>query len=491
MVAFDPARAGRPRILMAASEVAPLAKTGGLGEVLGTLPQALSELGASVHVVLPAYTTIDWSAVQSEGTATLEVPAGSSRREVTLKTVRTGGVRHSCIVADDYYGRDYLYGGRDGDYADNAERFAFFSHVVLALAERLDPTPDILHCHDWQTALVPVLTRAAGDSRFVAMRSVFTIHNLGYQGLFPATDWPLLGLDASYFTPSALEFYGQINFLKGGLLFADALTTVSQRYAEEILGPEQGHGLDGVLRQRRAALHGILNGVDYARWDPAHDPHLIAPYGPGDLTGKAHCKAALQQSFGLPLAPRTPLFGMVTRLADQKGLDILTEAFPDLLRLDLQLVILGSGDAHYERLLAAEARRAPDRVAVRIAFDEAAAHQVEAGADAFLMPSRYEPCGLNQMYSLRYGTVPVVRITGGLDDTVSDYDPATGHGNGFKFTAYTADALLAAVRRALEVYNRRAEWRRLMATGMACDFSWQRSAQQYLALYHRLLAAER
>jgi len=491
MLPFDPARAGRPRILMAASEVAPLAKTGGLGEVLGTLPQALSELGASVHVVLPAYATMDWGAAQAEGSATLEVSAGGTRREVTVNTVRSGGVRHSCIVADDYYGRDHLYGGPDGDYSDNAARFAFFCRAVLALAVGLEPAPDILHCHDWQTALVPVFAHAGGDSRLVAMRSVLTVHNLGYQGLFPAVAWPLLGLDASYFTPRALEFYGQINFLKGGLLFADALTTVSQRYAEEILGPEQGHGLDGVLRERRAVLHGILNGVDYGRWDPAHDPHIIAAYGPDDLTGKARCKAALQQSFGLPAAPHTPLFGMVTRLADQKGLDILTEAFPDLLRLDLQLAILGSGDAHYERLLALEGRRAPDRLAVRIAFEDAAAHQVEAGADAFLMPSRYEPCGLNQMYSLRYGTVPVVRATGGLDDTVSEYDPATGRGNGFTFAAHTPDALLAAVRRALTVYRRPAEWRRLMAAGMACDFSWQHSAQRYLELYRQLLATGR
>jgi starch synthase len=487
MLPFDPARAGRPRILMAASEVAPLAKTGGLGDVLGALPQALRDLGASVHVVLPAYQTIDWGAAQAESGGMLEVRTGGARRQVAVRAVRSGDVRHSCIVADDYFGREHLYGDPNGDYPDNAERFAFFSRAVLALAARLEPAPEILHCHDWQTALVPVFAHASGDPGLGAVRSMLTVHNLGYQGLFPAAVWPLLGLERSYFTPRALEFYGQVNFLKGGLLFADVLTTVSRCYAGEILEPEQGHGLDGVLRDRRAALHGILNGVDYTRWDPSRDPYLATSYGLGDVTGKARCKAALQESFGLGLAPDTPLFGMVTRLADQKGLDILIAALPEILRLDLQLVILGSGDARYERALAAEGRRAPDRLAIRIAFDEAAAHSVEAGADACLMPSRYEPCGLNQMYSLRYGTVPVVRATGGLDDTVRDYDPTTGAGNGFKFAAYTPDALLAAVRRALDVYHHPGEWRRLVAAGMACDFSWRRSAERYLALYHQLL----
>lgn len=481
--------AAGPRILMAASEMAPYAQTGGLGDVLAALPAALERLGASVHVVLPAYRTIDWNAAGAVPSGSVEICAGGARREVRLRTARAGTVTVSFVEADDYFGRDHLYGGPYGDYPDNAERFAFFSRAVLALAARLEPAPDVLHCHDWQTALVPVFARVFPDRRLADTRVLLTIHNLGYQGIFPSSVWPLLDLDWSYFTPRTLEFYGQVNLLKGGIVFADALTTVSRRYAEEILTPDQGHGLDGVLRERRAVLHGILNGADYTSWDPAHDPYIAAPYGVDDLAGKARCKADLQTRFGLRAAPHTPLLGMVSRFADQKGLDILSAALPELLRLDLQLAILGNGDTRYENAFAAESRGAPERLAVRIAYDVAAAHRVEAGADAFLMPSRYEPCGLSQMYSLRYGTVPVVRATGGLDDTVAEFDPTTGHGNGFKFAAPSPEALLGAIHRAVDVYHRPVEWRRLVRAGMTCDFSWRLPAERYLALYRALSSA--
>ena len=481
--------AAAPRILMAASEMTPYAQTGGLGDVLAALPAALAELGIAVHVVLPAYGTIDVNAAGAVLSSSVEVRVGGTRREVGLRTARAGAVSVSFVEADEYFGRDHLYGGPYGDYPDNAERFAFFSRAVLALAARLEPAPDIVHCHDWQAALVPVYARAFPDPRLAAARTVLTIHNLGYQGIFPAAVWPLLDLDWSYFTPRTLEFYGQANLLKGGIVFADALTTVSRRYAEEILTPEYGNGLDGVLRERREALHGILNGVDYTSWDPARDPYITARYDRDDLGGKARCKADLQARFGLDVAPQIPLFGMVTRLADQKGLDLVMAVLPDLLRDDAQLAILGNGDARYEHELSLAGRRAPGRLAVHIAYDPALAHQVEAGADAFLMPSRYEPCGLNQMYSLRYGTVPVVRATGGLDDTVAEFDAASGRGTGFKFGPYTADALLGAVARALDVYRRPDDWRRLVRNGMACDFSWRDAAERYLALYRSLLAA--
>jgi starch synthase len=393
------------------------------------------------------------------------------------------------VVADEYYDRPGLYGGPEGDYTDNAERFAFFCRAAVAFATRLRPPPDVVHCHDWHTALVPLLARAASDPWLTQVPTVLTIHNLGYQGVFPAGVWPVLGLDARYFTQEHLEFYGSVNFLKGGLVSARALTTVSRRYAEEILTPEHGHGLDGVLRKRRNALVGIVNGVDYARWDPRHDPHLAAPYGPDDLSGKARCKHALQTTVGLPARTETPLIGMISRLAEQKGLDLVTAALPALLGRDLQLVILGRGDRRYEDALGDAARAHPTKLAVRFAFDDALAHQIEGGADAFLMPSHYEPCGLNQMYSLRYGTVPIVRATGGLDDTIVDIDANPGDGTGFKFADYTTESLLGAVERALTVYQHTHVWERTMRRGMAADFSWQRSAAEYLRVYQRLLAA--
>lgn len=470
--------------------MAPFAATGGLGDVLGALPPALAALGARVHVVLPAYRT---AAITGAGTTTytsLQIAAADALREVDLRTLRHRGVSVSFVVADDYFARDGLYGDERGDFADNAARFAFYARAVAALAARLDPPPDVVHCHDWQAGLVPALLRTSADPRLARLPTVITIHNLGYQGLFAAEVWPLLGLDRRFFDSAHLEFHGQVNFLKAGLVFADRLTTVSRRYAEEIQTPALGHGLDGVLRERRGALRGILNGIDTKRWDPACDPFLVAPYDVDDLTGKAECKAHLQHDFGLPIRARTLLVGMVTRLAEQKGLDILAPALPALLAEDLQLVVLGRGDERYERWLADAARRHPTRLAVRFTFDEGLAHAIEAGADAFLMPSRYEPCGLNQMYSLRYGTVPIVRATGGLDDTIADADVDPAHGTGFKFVEYAPEALLSAVRRALGRYADPAAWQRLMRTGMRRDNSWRRAALAYLDLY-RELAADR
>ena len=477
-----------PRILMAASEMAPFAATGGLGDVLGALPPALAALGAEIHVVLPAYRTNTSPAAHGPIHTSLWVPRGEGLREVGLRTLRHRDVAVSFVVADEYFGRDGLYGDQRGDFSDNAARFAFFAHAVMALAARLEPPPDVIHCHDWQTGLVPALLRITAGPRLARLPTVVTIHNLGYQGVFSADVWPLLGLDRRYFTPQHLEYYGQVNFLKAGLVFADALTTVSPRYAEEIQTPEHGHGLDGVLRERRGVLRGIVNGIDTTQWDPRRDPHLAAPFSADDLSGKAACKAALQRAWGLPIAPRVPLFGMVTRLAEQKGLDILAAALPDLLAHDLQIVILGRGDERYERWLQEAGRRDPSRLAVRLAFDEALSHQVEAGADAFLMPSRYEPCGLNQLYSLRYGTVPVVRATGGLDDTIDDVDAVPDRGSGFKFSEFSAAALTATVRRVLARYADTAGWQRIMREGMRRDHSWGRAASTYLDLYREVLA---
>ena len=464
----------------------PFAATGGLGDVLGALPPALAELGARVHVVLPAYRTPAIVAADPPVLTSLQVPHGDGMREAVVRTLHHANVAVSFIVADDYFGRDGLYGDARGDFGDNAARFAFFAHAVVALAARLDPLPDVVHCHDWQAALLPALLRTSADPRLAGLRTAFTIHNLGYQGVFGTEVWPILGLDRRYFSTAHLEFHGLVNFMKAALVFADRLTTVSPRYAEEIQTPEHGYGLDGVLRERRGVLRGIVNGIDTERWNPATDPFVEATYSADDLAGKAECKAALQRDFGLPIRARVPLIGMVTRLAEQKGLDIVAAALPALLAEDLQIVVLGRGDERYERWLADAGRRDPTRLAVRLAFDESLAHRVEAGADAFLMPSRYEPCGLNQLYSLRYGTVPIVRATGGLDDTIDDVDAVPEGGVGFKFVEYAPEALVAAVRRALARYADSDAWQRIMREGMRRDHSWRRAAGAYLDLYREM-----
>jgi starch synthase len=347
-------------------------------------------------------------------------------------------------------------------------------------------TPDVIHCHDWQSALVPVLLRTlyANDPMLRPVPVVFTIHNMGYHGLFPADTFPRLGLPAGLFDVNGIEFFGRLNFLKGGLLFSDYLTTVSRKYAEEIQTPEYGHGLDGVVRSRADRLVGILNGVDYAVWSPETDKLIAANYSANDLKGKETCKRDLLREFQLPPdALGRPLVGIVSRFADQKGFDLLEEIADELLAEDLSIVALGAGEAKHEKVFRELALAYPEKLAVKIAYDNPLAHKIEAGADMFLMPSRYEPCGLNQIYSLRYGTVPVVRATGGLDDTIEPFDIQTGNGTGFKFREYTGEALLGAVRQALAVFRDKESWRRLQINGMAKDFSWGASAAEYAGLY--------
>jgi starch synthase len=473
---------------MAASEVVPYAKTGGLGDVLGALPRALHRIGIDVSIVLPAYSSITPERFGLRRTEwTLEVPVSQQIvRAGVLRAELDGGIPVYFIDAPQYFARPFLYGTADGPYLDNAERFAFFSRAILVLTERIG-APHVLHCHDWQTALAPVFLRAdaARYPTLAHVRTVMTIHNLGYQGLFWHFDWSLLNLDWRYFSPDFLEFYGKINYLKGGIVFADAITTVSPTYAREIQTPEFGHGLDGVLVSRRHALTGILNGVDYEEWDPERDALIAAPYTADERSGKAACKADLQTVMQLPVDPAVPVIGIVSRLADQKGLDLVAAITPQLLRKRVQVVVLGSGDTHYEALVQQLARQYPQRLAARIAFDNPLAHKIEAGSDLFLMPSRYEPCGLNQIYSLRYGTIPIVRATGGLEDTITDFDPQTGAGTGFKFTDYTAAALLACIEHALQTFRRPKAWAALMCNAMRVDFSWERSADAYAQLYRR------
>jgi starch synthase len=472
-------------ILFVSSEVAPWSKTGGLGDVAGALPRALAARGHEVTVVTPRHRAIDPA---RHGLERLHRTLRVRDDEAGLWVKPGGRARTYFLEHERFFGfRSGLYGDASGDYADNAERFAFLCRAALALPGALGLRPEIVHVNDWQSGLVPFLLRQehGHDPALARARTVFTIHNLAYQGVFSKHVVPALGLPWDVFRYEAMEFHDQLSFLKAGLVFADALTTVSPTYAREIVGHEAGNGLDPLLRHRASDLTGILNGIDTQEWNPAADPHLPAHFSAGDLSGKAACKAALQRELGLPVRADVPLVAMVGRLAEQKGLDLVVDALGELLARDLQLALLGSGRADWEETLRAAAGARPDRMAARIGFDEGLAHRIEAGADLFLMPSRFEPCGLNQMYSLRYGTVPVVRAVGGLEDTVEDFD-GWSRGTGFKFREYTPQAMLLALRRALEAFRDRKAWRGIVARGMAQDFSWERSAASYEALYRRL-----
>jgi starch synthase len=389
------------------------------------------------------------------------------------------------------YDRPNIYGNSLGDYYDNFERFAFFARAALLTAEMLAIKPDLIHCHDWQTGLVPALLKGPlRDSMTLdATPTVFTIHNVGYQGLFPADKLLLTGLSREEFYRSeGLEYYGNISLLKAGIVYSDAVTTVSPAYAREIQTPEYGMGMEGILQYRRASLHGILNGVDYQLWDPARDPHISVHYSPCKVAGKQACKESLIKEINLDhFLTKRPLLGMISRLDAQKGLDLLVKILDDILALDVGLVVLGSGDERIQGAIQEAAQRHPGRVGLTIGFDEPLAHRIMAGADAFLIPSRYEPCGLTQMYALKYGTVPIVRATGGLDDTIVPFDHKTGEGNGFKFSAYEPNAFLEAIRIAVHLFQDPKAWQRLMANGMKADFSWERSAQRYRALYELLM----
>jgi len=479
------------KILFASSEAVPFAKTGGLADVSGSLPRVLAEMGHEVFLILPKYRSIDEKRFPLTKTGiTLKVPIALRVETAEVYSCESVPRFHSLFLRKDaYYDRDQLYGTPSGDFEDNAERFTFFSRALLEAALALDINPDIIHCNDWQTGLAPVYLKTLyrNSSSLKPAASVFTVHNIGYQGLFWHYDLQLTNLGWELFTPQALEFYGKINFLKAGMVFADAVTTVSRKCMEEIQTPEFGAGLDGVLRDRKEDLYGILNGVDYDEWSPAKDPFIREQYGPADLKGKRACKADLQREFGLELRPEIPLIGMISRLDEQKGFDLIEAIMEKLMELGPQCVLLGTGKEKYHLLLESLQKKYPQQLGVKIAFNNVLAHKIEAGADMFLMPSRYEPCGLNQIYSLKYGTVPIVRATGGLDDTIADFNPLSAAGNGFKFRDYTASCLLEAIQRALQAYRDRPLWENLMVRGMLADFSWERSASEYLKVYQETL----
>jgi starch synthase len=400
----------------------------------------------------------------------------------------TSGVRTYFVEYPPYFDRDAIYGTAAGDYPDNAERYALFSRAVIE-ATKILGVPHVFHCHDWQSALIPVMLRTlyAEDPAFREVGTVFTIHNMGYQGLFPPEVLPLLMLPWDLFTMSKMEFFGQANFLKGALVSADFITTVSKKYSQEIQTTEYGFGLEGVLRNRASTVSGIVNGVDYEEWSPQTDKFVTAKFSPQDLSGKQKCKEELLNAFGINNAnPKLPVIGVVSRFAAQKGFDLISQIMDRLAREEMIMVVLGSGDKLFEDMFQRINKQFPNKVAVRVAFDNAIAHKIEAGSDMFLMPSRYEPCGLNQIYSLKYGTVPIVRATGGLDDTIEPWDARTGKGTGFKFTEYTGEALLSTIKQALVAYQDQSSWQTLMRNGMGRDFSWGASAREYGKIYDRV-----
>ncbi len=483
VTAGDAASRTRRHVLLIGSEALPFAKTGGLADVLGALTSALSRLGWDATLVLPRYRGVAAGSLVERFPLTV----GGFVREIGFFEVGLpDGARAVLVDCPALFDRDALYGFDGTDYPDNPRRFALLVRAALEFAARRGPRPSVVHAHDWQAALAPVYleTLYAGHPVLGGMASVFTVHNLAFQGIFEA-DWlPRLDLGWDLFTIDRLEYWHRISLLKGAIVYADVITTVSSRYAEEIQTPQLGFGFDGILRTRAADIAGILNGIDTKEWDPAHDRFLPQPYSAQDLSGKAAAKSALLTEYGLPASPESlerPLVGMVSRMTDQKGFDLIAALADDLPRLDARFVVLGTGDPRYQDLWTTLASRYPDRIGARIGFEERLAHLIEGGADMFLMPSRFEPCGLNQMYSLRYGTVPVVREVGGLADTVTPR-------NGFTFKEYTADALLGALGRALAAYRNRARWRALQLAGMREDHSWDRSAREYVKIYERALS---
>jgi len=479
------------KVWFVASEVAPFAKTGGLADVAGSLPDALRHIGVDISIALPFYRTVKKKGLDAQPLLkNLSVPMADTHVSCDVWSAKTdAGVPVLLFDYPPYFERQGLYGSARGDYPDNLERFSLLCRGALVLAQELGTPPDVFHCHDWQTALIPAYlkTRYRNDPFFRRVASLFTIHNMGYQGIFPVQGLAVCGLPAAVFHMEGVEYWGDMSLLKAGIVYADALTTVSPTYSREIQTPEFGLGMDGVLQRRSDRLFGILNGADYTVWNPATDPHITSPFTPTDRQGKRACKAALLDEAGLAqrLLDR-PVCAVVSRLTVQKGYELIVEAADQIVDMDAGLVILGSGEPAYQRAVAALKRKYPTRVAVWFGFDEPLAHRITAGSDILWVPSLYEPCGLTQIYAMKYGTVPVVRATGGLDDTIDPFDPQSGVGTGFKFYGHKSRDFIKEIRRAVRLYEDPATWERIMDNDMAADFSWDRSARRYRALYEQL-----
>lgn len=459
------------KVLFVSSEVVPFAKTGGLADVAGSLPLALEKLGLEVKIVMPKYKMVK--------------AAGN-------KTVIGKSLEVLFIENEKYFGRDQLYGDRFGDYPDNLERFSYFSKACLELIKKINYKPDIIHCNDWQSSLIPVYLKTIykDDPFFYNVKTVLTIHNLSYQGLFDKSQFPQTGLGWDLFSVNGLEFYNKVNVLKGGIVFSDLISTVSPAYSKEIQTKEFGYGLEGVLQGRSCDLYGILNGIDYDIWNPGTDRHIAKNYDANSAEDKLANKEDLQKISGLKADKNSPLIGIISRLADQKGFDLIAAIIDKLLKSKAQIIILGTGEDKYHVLLEKIAKLYPKKASINLKFDAVLAQKIYAGSDMFLMPSRFEPCGLGQLIALRYGTIPVVRLTGGLRDTIREFDTATKQGNGFTFSEYSDSELYAAINRAFGLYKNKPLWKELVKTAMGYDFSWESSAKEYAGLYRQLVSSQ-
>lgn len=481
-------------IVFVSPEMVPYSKVGGLGDVVGALPKALKALGHKVTVLSPLYGSIDPTAnVLARRLSRLKVPLGAETVQVELYEARLPSGVNVCLLAGPgLTDRQGVYGENGVAYADNHLRFALFARAAVEWIRAQPRTPDVVHAHDWPTALVPLFLKRAAeeDPKLATVRSVLTIHNVAHQGLFPKESLGAIGLPEQYGSIQELEFFGAVSWLKGGILHADRVTTVSPGYAHEILTAEGGARMDGVLRARTHPLVGILNGVDPAVWNPTTDPHLAARFDAEDATAKARCKSDLQERLKLPIRPEVPVFGMVSRLDGQKGIDLLLKSAATLLRQDVQVVVQGSGDAGLMQALGELSARMPDKFVWRGEYDDSLAHKIYGGSDFFMVPSRFEPCGLTQMYAMRYGTVPVVRATGGLRDTVVDCEPELKTGTGFMFGEDDPEAFYGALARAMTAYGHRSAFAKLIRRVMRTDWSWDRSARRYQQVYHTMFASE-
>ncbi len=478
------------KILIASPECVPFAKTGGLADVVGALPKFLKKKKHDVRLIMPKYKKIDTQKFELKPSVKgLLVPVGENTEVANVWEARLErSIPVYFIENDKYFARDELYRTATGDYPDNAERFIFFSRACLEAAKALAFQPEIIHCHDWQVGLIPVYLKTLYriDGFFHSTATVLTIHNIAYQGLFPKEILNMAGFAWYDFTPDKLEYYDQISFLKAGIVYTDIVTTVSPTYAKEIQSSNEfGRGMEGVLHRRAGDLYGITNGIDYKEWDPTKDKYISTRYTLKSLEKKEMCKSELGKIAGLKVDENTPLIGMISRLDSLKGFDLLAQCMPDLMKENLQFVILGIGDQVYQDLLKATAKKYPGKISLNLKFDNILAHQIYAGCDFFLMPSRFEPCGLTQLIAMRYGTIPIVRQTGGLADTVEQFSSKTGTGNGFVFTEYKASALITAVKQALGLYADEKLWKQVRSNAMGSNFSWDKAVEKYIELFKR------